>query len=227
MVIQKRDQEILRVCYEQQFLTTEHVIQYFFKVGQWRRAYERISELKSGGFLRAEKNVLFDQLQILRLTSYGQRLVLSSAPIEVPQVRRLDPRTLVHDTIVTSVRLRLSDFWDGSWIPERVIKQDEYPQIPDGLFVFQSGKKVAVEVENSPKDRARFFQNMERWRKTDVKLVLFIATTPALVARIEGYLKEGPQGLPLALVFWDELKKRAVKVWTPSGSVDVFNRKEY
>ncbi len=115
--------------------------------------------------------------------------------------QRLDPRTLVHDAIVTSVRLRLSYFWDGSWIPERVIKQDEYPQIPDGLLVFQSGKKVAVEVENSPKDKTRFFQNMERWRKTDFKLVLFVATTTALVARIEGYLKEGPQGLPLARCF--------------------------
>ncbi len=59
MMIQERDSELLRRCYEQQFLLMEQLQRYFFSV-------------KTGG------------QQILRLSRVGLGLVAPEHPIEIP-----------------------------------------------------------------------------------------------------------------------------------------------
>lgn len=99
--------------------------------------------------------------------------------------------------------------------------------MPDGLFIFPSGTKAAIEVENSLKAKSRFMRLLEDWRRVDVKLILFVVTTHHLFSNLQRFLLEGPRGVPLSLIEWETLMSEKPRVWTPSGIVDVFSRKEY
>ena len=129
--------------------------------------------------------------------------------------------------MLTSVRLRLHELWTGSWLPERVLKRQEFPQIPDGVFIFSSDKKVAVEVENSIKHRARLLALLERWRRVNVKLVLYVATSDFLFSHLKRCLADGPRTVPLALIHYQNLLAPNPVVWTRTGEVEVFMQKEY
>lgn len=215
------------MCYEQQFLITEQVQRYFYSGKNRCNGFVRLLEMERSGFIRREPSMLMGNKNLIRLTRQGLCAIAEDIVIEVPQVRKPDIRTLRHDTIVTSVRLRLQELWTGSWLPERVIKQEDFPQIPDGLFIFPSEKKVAVEIENSPKGRRRFLSILERWRKTDVKLILYVATTPHIFRIVQRLLLEGPRGVPFALILWENLRNSVPAVWTSDGIVNIFSRKEY
>lgn len=225
--LQKRDREIMRLCYEQQFLLSDQIQRFFYEGKNLCNGFVRIKELERFGLVRRLVQPTLDGKKLIRLTPKGLRTISEDIIIEVPHVRKPDIRTLRHDAIVTSVRLRLQELWTGSWIPERVIKKEDFPRIPDGLFIFPSGKKVAVEIENTPKSHARFLSILEDWRKIDVKLILYVATAPYMFGIIQRILPDGPRGVPFALVLWDDLKNGAPVVWSVDGKVDIFSRKEY
>jgi hypothetical protein len=129
---------------------------------------------------------------------------------------------LVHDSTVTAVRLRLSELWDAKWIPESLIKSEEFSQVPDGMMVFQNGRQVAIEVENTPKGPKRFRELQERWRGMPVRLVLFVATSDSMFRIVQSYLEAGPRDLPFGLVNWEALENGTPKVWTVMGELDLF-----
>jgi len=218
----------MRACYEQQFLLGEQVLRYFFCEVDERNCYRRINRLVRFGYIRWVIDPMLDRKRLIRLTPLGYRVVEENLVIEVPQTRKPDIRTLRHDAHVTSVRFRLAEIWTGSWLPEKAIKQEDFPRVPDGLFIFPSGKKVAVEVECTAKSRARFLRLLEDWRRIDVKLVLYITTAQYVFRVIQKYLSDGPQNVPFALVRWEDLQNgEPPPVWTLNGPVKVFNRKEY
>jgi hypothetical protein len=225
MKIQERDREILRRCYEQQFLLVEHVERYFFHDGAWRRAYERIRELENAGLITKTGLPGFGAKRIIRLTKHGIAIAQQLHPIEIPQRRRLDFHTIEHDAIVTSVALRLHQLWDGIWVPERAIKKDDYAQIPDGVFMFETGNKVTIEVENSLKGRTRFLTLLDRWKHVPMRLILYVATHPRIYKSLKEYLSDGPGGIPFALVEWTALRDGSPTVWCPKGELNVFGRR--
>ena len=230
VVIQNRDREILRVCYEQQFLLFEHLEQFFFKGKVRQKVYERIKELEKIDLIQREQSIAFGRNRVIRLTQNGVGLVRAGLPVAIPQFRKLNLQTLVHDAIVTSVRLRLAELWDGKWIPEGLLKKKEYLQIPDGIVAFTSGKKIAIEIENSLKGKTRFQELMNTWANgsgTEVGLVLYVATTPTLFKSIEVYLTEAPRKPIFALVEWEQLRTGAPKVVSPHGVIDLFSRRSF
>jgi len=226
MVIQERDREILRRCYEQQFLLIDHVVRYFFK-GSWRRAYERMQELEEAGLIRREPFFATGPKSVIRLGRHGLGISSQLHPVEIKQNVRIDPFTVEHDALVTSVALRLHQLWDGVWVPERALKQGEYDQIPDGVFVFESGNQVAIEVENTLKGKTRFIRLLNRWRFDKMRLILFVATKPHIYQAIQRFLMEGPSGIPFALTLWSELDQGEPYAWCPKGNLQIFNRRSF
>lgn len=225
MKLQERDMEILKCCYEQQFLTIEQIEEHYFKSTHSNKARERVSELSKAGLVRSENSSLATIKKVVRLTRAGQRLAAAHAALEVPQSRRLDLATLMHDSIVTSVRLRLSQLWDARWIPERALK-DKYEIIPDGIVQFESGFNVAVEIENSIKGRSRFLKLIDTWAKVEsISLVLYVATTRQLERLIQGYLRERPSEKLFAVVAWDDLKTGVPSAQSPAGALPIFDRR--
>lgn len=226
MILQERDRRILRLCYEQQFVLTEHVEAFFS--GSYRACRKRIQELVDSLYLHEELTSALGKKRIYRVTKLGAQVALETHACPVGQARVLQPATLVHDAIVTSVRIRLESFWNAQFICERAIKGKEYRQIPDGLFVFPSGKAIAIEVENSDKGRSRFSQNLNRWRDTqNVLFVLFIATNDSLSHSIQTCLGNAPQGRPMGVVRWQELESGVPLVWTRRGEIQLFERREF
>ena len=226
MKIQQRDIEILKCCYEQQFLTLEQIEKYYFKSTHGNLARRRVGELRKAGLVRAEDSRLATTGKIIRLTRSGQKLIASQCAFDVPQARSIDLATLMHDSIVTSVRLRLSEIWSGAWVPERALK-DKYPIIPDGIVKFESGFNVAVEIENSSKGRTRFCQILNTWNQVEnVSLILYIATTEQLERLILSYLAEVKMKLPAVVVQWSSLCSGMPLVKSPAGELPIFSKRE-
>lgn len=226
MILQTRDREFLRVCYEHQFLLVDHLRETFFKGKSKQALYLRIQKLEKAGVLKKE-NIL-GHAQVLRLTEAGEKLTRSHVQLELPRQRALPLDTLTHDALVISVRLRLRELWDGTWVPEILLKQNEYPRIPDGVVAFPGGKQIAIEVENSLKGKSRFLSLMKIWGKhPNVGMVLYVTTTKSLYSNLKGYISEGPKKPIFALVSWDELRSGTPKAFSIHGEIDLFSRRSF
>lgn len=228
MRIQERDKRILELCYEQQFLTLRQIKRFFFSNCAPQNARKRVLELQEAGFLKREFNPVLGTKSLVRLDRLGVELIESQQPNRLNQNRIIRVGTLLHDELVTSVRLRLAERWNAKFVPERFIKKSGLPQIPDGLFYFPSGNAIAIEIENSDKGRTRFLTLLERWRDLqDIIFVLFVASRTELVPILKSYLSSGPKDQPLGLVNWSELNETFPLVWTQNGAVDLFSRREF
>lgn len=227
IMLQERDKAILRLCYEQQFVLTEHIETYFSQVS-YQACRKRITELVSAFYLREELTQVLGKKPIYRVTKLGAAVALENGALPVGQARVLQATTLVHDSIVTSVRLRLQSFWDAKFTCERAIKGSEYRQIPDGIFTFRSGKGIAIEVENSDKGRNRFIGLLRRWRDTPhISFVLYVATNDSLFESIQKWLAHGPKEKPLGVVRWKDLATQAPPIWTCRGELKLLERREF
>ena len=127
--------------------------------------------------------------------------------------------------MVTAVRSRLAELWNATWIPERLIKaRGDVLHAPDGVLVFPSGTTIAIEVENAPLNARRFRDQLESWRGTKVLLVVYIASGEALFRTLQARIKNGPKGLPFALLNWKQLEAGVPRAWTMMGELDLFAR---
>lgn len=227
VILQTRDLELLRICYEQQFLVYEQVEKYLFKEVSSRIARRRILKLKSAGLLRREEQNAFSLKHVLRVTKEGQKLAESLSPFCIPQSKKTDLATFNHDRIVTDVRLRLSEFWDGVWTPEKALK-DKYPIIPDGLFQFEkTGTAVALEIENSLKGKTRFLELLKEWQRVDsILLVIFIATDQKIFNAIKNHLEHAPAKPAFGLIELNSFLSASPKLYSSRGTLDVFSKRE-
>lgn len=221
---------ILRFCYEQQFLTFEHVSHFFLT--HRAEPYRRVKELEKAGFVEKHQNPVTGKYCLIRLTNLGQTYVQENSPTSsvtaIKPVKNLSPTTLLHDSLVTSCRLKLSRLWNANFIPERALKTSDFQEVPDGLFVFKSGNGIAIEVENSDKGRTRFLKLVSRWKdKSGILFVLYIASNPKLFQSLSSYLNSAPQDQPIGLVLWDELKSGVPLITTARGKMDLLNQREF
>jgi hypothetical protein len=164
---------------------------------------------------------------LVQLAQAGRSVVEERTEIRIPQSRKPDLATLAHDAAVTLVRLRLEEVWDGQWISEALLKSQEFSQIPDGVWVFPNGNRVAIEVENTPKGPTRFHAIQERWRGVNIRLVLAVATSEGMAQHVRRYLETGPADLPFGLVRINELEEGMPKIWTRAGELDLLTRRSF
>lgn len=224
--LQERDRRVLELCYEQQFLTLDQVSRFFFG-GYIGNASRRMSSLRSLGLLRTQSVLtLGGKVEILRVTARGRTEARKGSKYLIPQVRQVGFSTLSHDAMVIDTRVRLQSLWEATWIPERVLKHEKLAQVPDGVLVFQSGKKVAVEVENSLKGKARYQRIWKAYQDgPSLALVLYVVASERLLSRIKTYMADAPSGLAFGAVLWSDLKSGVPSLWTPKGELPLFSRK--
>jgi hypothetical protein len=223
--VQKRDREILRLCHEQRFLLMDHVVRYFFKSANKREAYRRIAELEQSGLVRREYVAGFGKLRIIRATPVG--VGYSGSFDEIPRNPRIDLATIYHDSLVTSVRLRIAELWDGWWYPEALMKaEDDRQHIPDGVFHFPNRLRAAIELEHSQKERRRFHARLRHWREEpNLALALYVATSDQIYRFIQReILSSGVKGR-IGVVHWDALRDGQPPVWTYTGEYHLFKRR--
>lgn len=225
--LQDRDKRIIRLCYEQQFILTEHA-EKFFAGASYRACRRRVQELADARYIREEPSASLGRKTVYRVTRLGTAVALESGATAIPQAGALQLATLVHDAVVTSVRLRLEEFWNARFVCERAIKGKEYREVPDGIFFFPSGRGIAIEVENSDKGRTRFLRLLQRWKDTpQIAFVLYVATSRELFEGIKRFLEHAPKDRPMGVVHWQELQAGTPRVWTQRGDIPLFDQREY
>jgi DNA-binding HxlR family transcriptional regulator len=218
---QERDQRILRTCYEQRVVPDAILRKYIFRDVSERMARRVLGRLEKSGLISRNGQLQIGSQRLIKLTKTGIRAAEAVGDIRVPQLRKLDHNTLVHDACVTAVRLRLEELWDGHWLSEAQLKADEFPQIPDGLWIFPNDNRVAIEVERSEKGPDRFHKLQERWRQVDVGLILYVTVGPLLGERVRRYIETGPSDLPFGVVDFEQLEAGTPKVWTRVKELDL------
>jgi DNA-binding MarR family transcriptional regulator len=226
--IQKRDVEILRICHEQQFLTREH-FRTFFNTHQ-SAADRRLRKLIQADFIQIEFHPQWGREPILRLTRNGYYLAKKNHTLPEMGYPKLNLSCLIHDALVTSVRLRLSQFWSAHFVPERAIKNQQSAfEIPDGIFYFPSGRGIAIEIENSNKGKFRLLKLLDRWKaQPQIAAVLYVASTQELFRTVLNAIQEAPL-LPetlVGVVEWTALQKGIPPVTTKIGNADLFSKRE-
>ncbi|HAR41852.1 MAG TPA: hypothetical protein DCS07_04360 [Bdellovibrionales bacterium] len=221
--INSRDEELLKCCYEHNFLLFEHVADGFFEGKTYQSGWNRIRDLRGLGLISCESNAALGQRKVLRLTKQGEKYVQHLDPMPVRQKEALSLATFEHDVLLLSVRQRLMKLWDGKWIPEGALKKQDFIEVPDGIVVFSSGKRIAIEVERTPKGKTRFMGLLDRWRKIDVLMVLYVVDSPKMFSILKSYLREGPTDVAFGLVLWNDLKAGTPVVWTPGEPIDLFS----
>ena len=159
--VTERDKLILRLIYEEQFISLRLISKFYFN-DSFQSASLRMIKLIDSKFLKYEKLGLPSQPKVLRLTPSGIKVARSVSPYQVKQKRKIAISTLVHDGLVSEARLNLLKRFDADWIPEKAMKHHALKKIPDGILLFPSKLKIAVEVENTIKSKPRYD---EMWRE--------------------------------------------------------------
>jgi len=223
---QPRDQSLIRTIYEHQSLEIAQAHRFFFKQAGDHVTQRRIRILERAGLLRRQHVYAPHKRTLLRLTQSGIALAEIGRSNLIKQPRTLDVRLIPHNLAVATVRLRLAELWDAHWVPEALLKTEEFEEIPDGVAVFSNGHRVAVEVENSIKGADRFQSLLERWKRIPVTLVLYVSTTPQIASKLRDRLAKGPEEVPFGLVELAALEQSdPPAVWTPRGEFRLLHRR--
>lgn len=224
--LQTRDIEILKLCYEQQWVLHSHVQSFFHGSCAEREARRRIQELGGLRLLRRELTPILKQ-PAYRVTKAGSTVAeLNGSPYLKPQAR-ISLVNSVHDAKVTSVRLRISKLWNANFTPERALKENDLYEIPDGVFTFASGVNVALELENSVKSRSRLVKLCGRWENIQsINLVLYVAATAAIEKTVKAAVTAAQSTKPIGVIQYDKLFADAPAVWTVKGDSFWFSRRD-
>jgi len=200
------------------FLTHQQIKRHLFAGTHDRRIRERLLELESAGYLKRVKHEILGATPLIRPTAKAQKL------FDLKNRSTLDWNRVAHDALVTSVRLRLTELWDGTWVPESRLKGKSFKRIPDGLFVFSTGRQVAIEVEHTPKSYRRYEQIFSYWEETPVAFVLYVAATASITTTLKRAAEQSPNA-PILIIEWAKLEHGAPSVWSRGGPASIFDRR--
>lgn len=224
LVLNSRDKRLLEVIRDHLFLPSDVAQQYLFGSTTRRGFDRRKKQLIDHGLIRSERLSISTRRTILTLTKRGFDLAQQGFPIDLPKNQTIDLRSMEHDNLVIQTRFRLLEFWDAVWLPERTLKSERLSRIPDGIIKFDSGKMIAVELENTPKGPKRFNEIQRSWISTEFDLVLYVAASQGLFESIKDYLRTGPKDDLFGLISFPDLVKGKPKVWSPGHVSDLLSK---
>lgn len=218
--LQERDKTLLRICYEQQFITAADAAKYIFE-DRYKVAWRRLASLRKAQLLKSE--LVHDRVLIFRVTKLGQSAAEESGALPVPQLNRVAPERVNHDRLVTLVRLRLAELWDAKFISEQALEKEA--ELPDGVLEFASGKKIALEVEASLKGRTRFLKRLRYLGDKGYYLILYVASTEHLFDALQQYLKDSDVRCHVGLTVWSKLESSTPLLWSKVAPLKAFDRR--
>lgn len=223
VVLQERDREIINICYEQMFISVAQVQRYFFKSADKRRARERVLELARSGYVSRTKVYGETPNSLLQLTRDGYSLAEKRNLLSLRYISKINFRTIEHDLRLIDIRFRLAEKWTNyRWVPERAIRRAEYPEVPDALCLFKSGKTIAIELENSAKGEDRIIKLLSRWRTTNISLVLYFATSDEVFRKYQKILSSHDFDAAIGLIDLNEFLTSFPTAWSKNGPIRIF-----
>jgi hypothetical protein len=232
--LQKRDALILRLAYDQQFLTTKQVLRFCFPGVHHSEGYRRLKELERSGFIKRIPSITAGTGDYIRVTQKGEEIASGDVIFPVPQLRRLNLYLIQHDILVTEARMRLQAIWQNTeWVAEQHLRQkwkpDEpwkEPLIPDGVLISTSaGLAIAVELENTPKAKSRYLKLLDKWNCTNkVNWPLYITTSVHIMTTIRQCMRETNECRAKVMLYDDLMTQDSPPVYEAMGDARVLVR---
>lgn len=172
---QPRDLEFLRILLEQKYLTKKQIMDFIFE-GKERYGRYRLWKLMRFDFIRYMPGFVPEGLYLPTAEAHKYfkgRYVEVPLPVSCP-----DPRTILHDLLVTDVRFLFRRLGFGnSWTSERVWRMGRSVRLwaPDALIDI-GGDNFAIEVERMQKETVRYEDIFQRYQ-TDREIVACLYMT--------------------------------------------------
>ncbi len=200
--LSNRELEIMRLCFEQGFLTNRQVWQwslnrYVLKTEQSGRSVAA----RSLRYLKAEKLIevvdvkSVGENQVLRVTPKGAQCLINHGLIQERDQKIAPPEMdyIVHDILVTDIRLKWEQIMlkKSDWYSERILRADPNPKghLPDAVMaiVFNdptSTVNIAVEVEVTQKSRSRYEKKLQDFEDGPYDLMFYFTQNDAIGAMV-------------------------------------------
>ena len=179
--------------------------------GPVKAAYRRLKALKERGAVEGER-IFYGMPQVYRVTEVGARLAEADLPAPGDDLTKLN-HTLEVLELSWAVRSEEDRPGEGveAWITEREIRRDKLSErreketgrmqkgakmgrTPDGLLLLESGERVAVELELTPKRPFRYkdiLADYERQMRTEqVDGLHFYFTSRTTMTRVRELSKK-------------------------------------
>jgi len=162
LVITKRDDRIMKVSLEQNFMTLVQIAKMFFDKS--RNVFEvpmkRVRELVNGGYLKTIQLRIGEKRLYVTTRKGVRHLRKKKLSGGLRPIEKVNDKTWEHDEIVTEVRIvfeKLLGFTE--WIPERILKQKNIRRkVPDAI-ASNGTKRFVIEVETSLKNK-RYYEHV-------------------------------------------------------------------
>jgi hypothetical protein len=191
-----RDREVLRYAVRHGMVTPEQVGARFFSSPEAAR--RRLRTLEAAGLLVSERLVL-GLPSVMRATPAGARL----ADCDLPPAS-LDLARLRHNLALVDLSEELlASHPDSAWTTERELRRDRMRaarsggrwerrrRVPDGLLRLHDGRRIAVELDLTPKRSARLDLLAGAYAvDRDVDLVWWYLPSEVATLRMRGLVAE-------------------------------------
>jgi len=186
IVLQERDKKLLKLCYEQGFLSYEFVKENLFNNASDQRLRERIKQLEQAEFIRRLPCPTLSAKRIIKLTPLGVQSAENFSSYHLNYNHRFDFGPAVHDAKLTDLRsyfeTQLKTF--KSWMPERYLRANNFKgHAPDGVLIYDDEKNVerllAIELELRRKNIERYSDIFQHHFETKRYCwMLYVVETP-------------------------------------------------
>jgi len=190
-VLTERDKKIIVLINRFGYLTATQVAR-AMRMSQ-RVAYRRLQKLTERRYL-THRRILAGQPGIYTVTATGREEI--NAELGRFTVRL---QTLPHNLVVADVALVLLERYPGLvWVTERELRREagqrfgfgQNIHVPDGVLILPNGKRIAVEVEVTAKEKRRVEKIMRGYlRNADYAEVWYFCRTPRQVERVKEVAK--------------------------------------
>lgn len=219
MQIRDRDLRVLRLAYDHGFVLSRHAELYFANYSNTRR---RLSILEATGLISQKPSPIWAKEKLIVLTHVGRMVAETKLAYRIKYPVRIRPGRLLHDAALIQARQRLDKLWHGRFIPEALLPHDQ--DLPDGAYVFDSGRKFYLELENTVKGSDRFIGRLRRL--TDATAVLYVATSTEVERSVRKRLSAVPEA-PAGVLLLEELAQENPMLWSYGNKLSLFHRKDF
>lgn len=150
IILQDRDYKVLRYIFEQKFMSREQIEKWFYKSQDISR--NRLWKLTFSKYIKKESLTLSSKDHFL-IAGLGLRALAERGVNGIRPAKSIDIRFYFHDRTVTDIRLLFEDIGLAKdWKSEKVLRSELGSlKVPDGVFLSPAGKKIALELELTPK----------------------------------------------------------------------------
>ena len=215
----QRDYNILEFIQDQKFATLEALYFRFFDARkdaseelpkQFFTTRQRLLVLRQVGLL-SSKHSMYSPQQVYVLTPKGYQVLSQERPSRAFQgvTYDLDSIHFRHDEKVTLCRVAIEKTGKAiRWLSEQRLRsvgfevesfEKKMPKsaIPDGIFIAPKGKRVAFEIECSPrkkerfKAKARFYEELMQDSQPLIEHVIWVAVDKRIYADLQESIPVG------------------------------------